>query len=163
MIPRTRAPRPAFMWCLIACAAFWTPAARAQAVSYLLSLGSEFRTGCFVAPCVCPQIQDAMTGSMVLVRQPPEPQFAHYQVVGIDWVVQFPEGFVSIVGSGSFRVGGAPVLQQQMTLDVSIGGAPVVHLDSGLVPGGDNFPRLDVPVSLYGAVACIDTVLLVRG
>ena len=162
MIPRTRAAaaRPAIMCILIACLA--TPAV-AQITPYELSPGAEFRTGCFTTPCVCGPLQDAVTGAFSLVRQASDPQFAHYDVIGVDWVAQFPTGFVRISGSGSYRVGGTASIQQQLTLDLSVGGAPVRHFDSGLIPGGGNFPRLDATVSLYGLIACIDTALIVRG
>jgi hypothetical protein len=131
-------------------------------VGYSLSPGAEFRTGCFEIPCVCAPVQNALTGEFALLRQPSDAQFAHYDVIAVHWVVQFPQGFVPITGSGSYRVGGTGPLQQQLTLDLSVGGAPVRHFDSGLVPGGTDFPRLEVPVSLHGQTACVDTVLLVR-
>ena len=162
MIPRTRAAavRLAMLCALWACPV--VPAA-AQTVGYSLSAGAEFRTGCFVNPCVCAPVQDAMTGTFGMLRQPSDPLYAHYDVVGVNWLVQFPTGFVPITGSGTYRVGGTGTVQQQLTLDLSVGGAPVKRFDSGLVPGGGDFPRLDVAVTLHGMVACIDTLLRVRG
>jgi hypothetical protein len=161
MIPRTRAATARLA---VLCALIAAPAvpARAQTVAYTLSTGAELRTGCFVPPCVCGPIQMPMTGSMALVRKAPDAQFAHYDVVGVSWVVQYPAGFVTVTGSGSYRVGGSGTVQQQLVLDLSLGGAPIKHFDSGLVPGGSDFPRLDVAVSLYAQTPCIDTLLRVR-
>ena len=168
MIPRTRAAlaRLAIMCCLCACASAcggYATTAGAQTTAYTLSPGAEFKTGCFTPPCICPPIQLPMTGTFALVRQASDPQFARFDVVSVNWQVQISEGTVSIVGSGSYRVGGAGTVQQQLTLDVSVGGGPIKHFDSGLVAGGGDFPRLDVDVSLHGGTPCIDTVLRVRG
>ena len=159
MIPRTKAAaaRLACAWALIAL--FPAAPAGAQAVGYALSTGSAFQTGCFTPPCTCGPVQNAMTGSFALVRQAPTPPFARYDIVGAHWVVQFPVGPVSITGSGTYRVGGTGVVQQQLSLDLVIGSGPVRHFDSGLVPGGANFPRIEADISLYGGLACADTVL----
>jgi hypothetical protein len=163
MIPRTGADaaRPAIL-CALAVASFLAAPAPAQDSGYSLSPGSEYRTGCFAPPCTCAPIQLAMTGSMALVRTAPTPKFANYDVVGVHWVVQFPEDLVDITGSGTYRVGGTGTLQQQLVLDLSVGGGPIRHFDSGLVPGGADFPRLNVDVSLRGQTPCIDTLLRVR-
>jgi hypothetical protein len=162
MIPRTRAAaaRLAFAWALFA-----TPAAAAgtQAVSYTQSPGAEFRVGCFdVAPCACPSIQNPMSGTFGLIRQPNVPPFARYDVVGAYWEVDFPNGPVTIFGSGTYRVGGTGTLQQQLTLDLVVGNSQVLHFDSGLVPGGGDFPRINADISLHGELACADTLLRVR-
>jgi flagellar hook capping protein FlgD len=149
---------------LLACAllAWGAAPACAQAVAYTLSPGAEFRTGCFTVPCVCAPVQNAMTGTFALVRQPADAQFAHFDVVVVNWVVQFPQGDVPITGSGTYRVGGAGIVQQQLSLDLKVGSGVVKHFDSGLVAGGGDFPRLDVEISLHGKTPCVDTVLLVR-
>ncbi|HXS82771.1 MAG TPA: FlgD immunoglobulin-like domain containing protein [Methylomirabilota bacterium] len=166
MIPRTRAAlvRLAIMSCVNACALAFALAAPAgaQTVAYTLSAGAEFRTGCFAPPCTCGPIQLPMTGSFALVRKAPDLGFARYDVVSVLWQVQISDKTVFAVGSGTFRVGGTGTMQQQLTLDLSFGGGPVRHFDSGLVAGGGGFPRLDVDVSLHGQLACADTVLRVR-
>ena len=161
MIPRTSAvaARLALAWALVACPA---PPAVAQAIGYSLSLGSEFRTGCLDPPCPCGPVQNSMTGTFALVRQPPTPPFTTYDVVGLHWVTQFPVGVVTITGTGTYRVGVSGIAKQQLSLDLVIGGGPVRHFDSGLIPGGADFPRIEVDVSLYGEKACVDTILRVR-
>jgi hypothetical protein len=161
MIPRTTtaAARLAFAWALIAVRA---EPAGAQAIGYSLSPGSEFRTGCFEPPCACGPVQNPMTGTFALIRRPSTPPFANYDVVGVHWVVQFLVGVVTITGAGSYRVGGSGVAQQQLSLDLVVGGGPVRHFDSGLVAGGANFPRIEADISLYGGIGCGDTTLIVR-
>ena len=161
MIPRTTAAaaRLAFALGLIA---FRAEPAGAQAIGYSLSPGSEFRTGCFEPPCACGPVQNPMTGTFALIRRPSTPPFANYDVVGVHWLVQFPVGVVTITGAGSYRVGGSGVAQQQLSLDLVVGGGPVRHFDSGLVAGGANFPRIEADISLYGGIACADTTLIVR-
>jgi len=161
MIPRTTAAaaRLAFALGLIACRA---EPAGAQTIGYSLSPGSEFRTGCFEPPCACGPVQNPMTGTFALIRRPSTPPFANYDVVGVHWVVQFLVGVVTITGAGSYRVGGSGVVQQQLSLDLVVGGGPVRHFDSGLVAGGSDFPRIEADISIYGGIGCGDTTLIVR-
>lgn len=134
---------------------------RAQSAPYQLSPGADFEWGCF-GNCGCGFAQAGMTGGFWLQHRPPAASFARYDLVDVAFVVQLPHSSLSITGSGTYRVGGSSAVQQQMTLDVSFGGGPVRHLDSGLVPGGGDFPRLDVALFLHGAGACTDTMLRVR-
>jgi len=164
MIPRTRAAaaRLALAWALAITLSPAAPAG-AQAVGYSLSPGAQFGTGCFDPPCPCGNVQNAMTGTFALVRKTPTPPFARYDVVGVHWVVQYLVGTLTLTGSGTYRVGGTGTVQQQLTLDLVVGSGPVRHFDSGLVPGGRDFPRIEADVSLHGELACADTVLQVRG
>jgi len=162
MIPRTRAAA-ARLACALALLAFPVSQAGAQAVGYSLSPGSEFRTGCFDLPCTCGPVQNAMTGSFGLVRQAPIPPFKLYDVVGVHWVVEFPQGLsVTITGTGTYRVGGTGTVQQQLSLDLVVGTGGALHFDSGLVPGGVDFPRIEADITLHGGIACADTMLRVR-
>lgn len=51
-------------------------------------------------------------------------------------------------------------MQQQLELDLMVGDDGVLHFDSGLVPGGGQFPHINVPVSLHGQ-RCFDIVFVV--
>jgi hypothetical protein len=66
---------------------------------------------------------------------------------------------VTIVGSGTYRVGGEVAVQHQMVLALSVGGGAKQHFDSGLISGGGTFPDIDIKLSIHGQQACIDTVL----
>ncbi len=67
----------------------------------------------------------------------------------------------SITGSGTYRVGGEFAVEQQLALDLAIGGDPPRHFDSGLVPGGGEFPKIATTISLHSQT-CFDTVIDVR-
>jgi hypothetical protein len=162
MIPRTKAAA-ARLACALVLLAFPGSRAGAQPVGYSLSPGSEFRTGCFDLPCACGPVQNAMTGSFGLIRQTPAPPYVRYDVVGVNWEVDYPNvGIVTITGSGTYRVGGTGAIQQQLSLDLVVGSGRALHFDSGLVPGGTDFPRIEADISLYGELACADTLLRVR-
>jgi hypothetical protein len=148
--------------CWAALAAIVTASlARAQSHPYELSQGADFEWGCF-GNCGCGAAQAGMTGGFWLQHRPPAASFTRYDVRDLALLVQLPYSWLSITGSGTYRVGGTSTIQQQLTLDVSFGGGPLRHLDSGLVPGGGDFPRLDVALFLHGAGACTDTMLRVR-
>jgi len=132
-----------------------------QTVPYELGSGALFGWGCF-GPCACPQIDVPLSGRFVLVSRPPDPLFSHYDVVDVNWVYHLPEGDVSVTGSGTYKVGGEFAVQHQMTLDLSVGGKPAKHFDSGLVLGGGDFPRIATIVSLHDMQMCLDTVIQVR-
>src|SRR5262249_47908326 len=101
MIPRTSATSACLAF-LLTLGLGLPSTARAQAVSYVLSVGSEFDTGCFTPDCTCAQVQNAMSGTLVLVRQAPDAQYAHYFISGLSWRVQFLNGFVPISGTGTY-------------------------------------------------------------
>jgi len=48
-------------------------------------------------------------------------------------------------------------LQQQLSLDLQVGGDKVQHFDSGLVTGPAPFPEIKATISVNGQV-CFDTV-----
>jgi hypothetical protein len=128
---------------------------------YLLKPGSSFETGCF-ALCLCPILTQPMQGTFTIRRREVGPLFTDYDVLDVHWTVPDANQNVVIVGSGSYRVGGEVGVQQQMTLDLSVGGGPIQHFDSGLILGGGTFPEIDIRVSLHQDQACRDTVLAVR-
>lgn len=130
----------------------------APSVLYVLKTESSFQTGCF-GPCLCPVLMRPMQGTFHLQETSIDPLFTNYDVLDVRWAV--PDSSVAITGSGTYRVGGEFAVQQQMVLDLSVGGGPVQHFDSGLVPGGGTFPAIDVRVSLHQEQACLDTVLQV--
>jgi len=45
-----------------------------------------------------------------------------------------------------------------LSLLLAVGDEAFTHFDSGLVPGGGNFPRIDSRLSVTGAI-CFDTVI----
>jgi hypothetical protein len=63
-----------------------------------------------------------------------------------------------ITGSGTYKRGGQVAVQQQMTLDLVVDGTPQQTFDSGLVTGGETFPKINITISVNGMV-CFDTVI----
>src|SRR5258708_4061934 len=89
------------------------------------------------APCAATASVSSPTfGSFSLVHTGRDPLFDYYAVV--NYIASFNNGpgAVSIVGSGQYKIGGEFALTQELTLDLSIWGAPPVHFDSGLKPAG---------------------------
>jgi flagellar hook capping protein FlgD len=125
---------------------------------YFLKAGSTFDTGCF-GPCLCPIIEQPMQGTFQLLKSGVDPLFTHYDVKDVRWTLPNTPQNVAIVGSGTYKVGGEFAVQHQMVLDLSVGGGPAQHFDSGLILGGGTFPDIDIRLSLHGQQACIDTVL----
>jgi len=125
---------------------------------YLLKTGSSFATGCF-GPCLCPVLEQPMQGTFTLKRASVDPLFTYYDVLDVRWTLPNAPQSVPIVGSGTYRVGGEVAVEQQMILDLSVGGGAKQRFDSGLISGGGTFPAIDIKLSLHGQQACIDTVL----
>ena len=128
---------------------------------YVLEDGSVFEYGCF-GPCACPVATFPLKGAFELKHSDFDGLFDNYEVSNIKWVIQRPGGELRISGSGKYRVGGEFAVLQQLSLELMVGGEPAQAFDSGVVPGGGGFPRIDIEVSVHGTLACFDTVIRVR-
>jgi hypothetical protein len=128
---------------------------------YKLEPTSSFETGCF-GPCECPIFTQPLRGTFTLQRVGFDPLFTNYKVSNVQWIVSAATSDLTIRGSGTYRVGGEFAVQQQLSLDLSVGGKDLQHFDSGLVLGGGEFPRIDIDISLHQNSACIDTVIHVE-
>jgi len=143
-----------FAWLFVA-----TPSLAAPSVPYSLTQGSENEIGCF-GPCECPVfMRGPLKGTFLLTPMGSDGTFRRYDVTNVDWVVQAGRGDISITGRGEYRVGSASPPQQQMVLDLNVGGTSQ-HFDSGLV-GGVDFPRINISVATHGFF-CWDSVFVVR-
>ena len=142
---------------------FWTGGGAAQPdpsgiQQYKLQPGSDFETGCF-GPCLCPDLLSQLQGTFSLQRVGFDPLFTYYRVSGVRWTVARATSNLTILGSGTYKVGGEFAVQHQMSLDLSVDGNAPQHFDSGLVLGGGEFPQILIKVSLHQNLACIDTVM----
>ncbi len=120
-------------------------------VLYTLTPGTTFQEGCF-GPCLCPVgIPNEVTGTFMLVPEGSDQSIASYHLDKISWIVIGfnGEAFHEITGQGTYRLGGVPIMHQ-LILDISINGAEPVHLDSGLISGGADFPAISINVA-HGA------------
>lgn len=155
---------PAFISIVVvAFTAVGNPNAAAQTASsdvltYKLEKTSRFETGCF-SMCECPIVTHPIQGTFHLRQTGFDPLFTYYEISDVSWVVSNPNTYLTLRGSGTYRVGGEFALQHQLTLDLSIEGEPSRHFDSGLLLGGGEFPRILIDVSLHQDTACVDTVI----
>ena len=130
---------------------------------YVLGKGSTFSFGCF-PPCLCPVFEtDAIHGVFRLTKLPNTngSPFTDYAVTDVLWWVKKLGEVVPVTGSGTYEQGGEFAVEQRLALDLQVGGDAVQHFDSGLVPGGGEFPVIDATISLHGGV-CFDTEFHVR-
>ncbi len=130
---------------------------------YHLVAGSTLQRGCFGA-CACvvgPKLPIGGTFALVpLVSNPPWNEFA---VINVRWrtLDSSTAGLFSgipVQGAGDYVFGGDVAQQQRMNLILKVDQDEPAHFDSGLVPGGGSFPRIDVRVSIAGA-SCFDTII----
>lgn len=129
-----------------------------QPVKYKLRKESTFQRGCF-PPCECPMlVATRVRGTFDLTPAGFDGLFNLYDVSDAKWRAVFGGGDLLIAGSGLYRIGGEFALQNQLALDLQVGGDPVQRFDSGLVVGGSQFPRIDLSVSIHGEF-CFDTVI----
>ncbi len=147
----------------------WASTALAQGISdasadsptiYRLNPSSSLERGCF-PPCLCSiRLADGVRGTFVLTSTGFDGLFNTYAVTDVNWTATVGGDDVRITGSGTYRVGGEVAVQQQLALDLRVGDGPVQHFDSGLLPGGAQFPDIGLTVSLHGQV-CFDTAVTV--
>ena len=132
---------------IMAATVLLTGTARAG-VLYTLRPGTSFGQGC-VGPCMCPILMsDNVNGIFVLSKVQTDPLYTSYSISRIFWTVTDGDRDVihRITGKGSYKVGGEVAVTQQLILDLSIDGGEPQHLDSGLIPGGSDFPVISVSV-----------------
>ena len=124
---------------------------------YRLNQDSTFQQGCF-PPCLCPvMVNSAVKGTFVLTPTGFDGLFNTYAIGDVQWVVSNGGTDTLVTGKGSYKFGGEFALQQELSLDLQVGGASVEHFDSGLVPELTQFPDIKVTISTNGQV-CLDTV-----
>jgi hypothetical protein len=132
--------------------------AGASAVPYTLTPGAEYAKGCF-GPCLCPVAwSTSVTGTFDLTATAPDPLYQHFDISNVNLIAMIGDEDVTIVGSGTYKVGGRVALLQRMELDLSISGDAIQHFDSGWTPVTVPFPALDVETSMNGLV-CFDTLV----
>jgi hypothetical protein len=146
----------------IAILALSVPSVQAQTdkpMQYKLEPASAFETGCFNM-CACPIITHPLKGTFTLEHTGFDPLFDYYNVSNVRWVVSDATTYFTIMGSGTYKIGGEFALQHQLTLDLSLDGGAPLRFDSGLVvTGGSSFPNIVIDIRRHAGSACIDTVI----
>jgi hypothetical protein len=61
-------------------------------------------------------------------------------------------------GFGTYTISGEFAAEQRLRLLLTVGKENATHFDSGRVPGGGNFPHIDIRISVSGAT-CFDTLI----
>jgi hypothetical protein len=116
--------------------------------------------------CLCPvAVVDDVSGTFRLTPaqvDPPDPWFQTFDVTDLSWTIMQGDTAIPVTGSGTYRVGGDFALTHQLVLDVTVGGQGVQRFDSGVVLGGDEFPSIDIVISLNGLAGCYDEWFEVR-
>jgi hypothetical protein len=127
---------------------------------YSLDASSRLERGS-VGPCEGAAFFSKLTGSFDLRALPPDPLYTRYAIEHVEFLASEVGHALRIIGSGTYRVGGAIEPTERMTLNLSVEGGPVQRFDSGDVHSGGDFPRITIPVRLHEASACTDTILTI--
>jgi hypothetical protein len=126
-------------------------------VAYELNKGSSFQQGCF-PPCLCPvMIRAPVSGTFLLIPTGFDGLFYTYAVTNVAWSVPFAGSNMVVTGNGSYKIGGEVALEQELSLELQLGGGKEEHFDSGLVGDVAPLPEIDVVISTNRQV-CFDTV-----
>src|SRR6266487_4969861 len=143
---------------LLGAVASSTPASAQTGTLYRLNQDSAFQQGCF-PPCLCPiMIAVPVEGTFVLTPTGFDGLFDIYAVTDVNWLVSIGGTNTTVTGSGTYKIGGEFALQQELSLDLQVGGGKAQHFNSGLVAGPAPFPEIKITISVNGQV-CFDTVL----
>ena len=128
------------------------------AVLYRLNSASNFEQGCF-PPCLCPvQLQLDLRGTFELKPVILTGTFDQYAVDEVNFVAGDSDPPLQITGAGKYTIFAEFAVLQRLELDLSVGGQPPQHFDSGWVSGGNGFPDISIVISING-MFCHDTVL----
>ena len=116
-----------------------------------------------LGPCLCPyhEFTGPFTGRLLLTFQGTDPQgFDHYAVTALEGNVQLAFQSLPVSGAGTYRIGGAPGLVHQLTLELVVGQDPRVVHDSGVVPADPQHPFPQIAALLETEVfGCRQNVL----
>jgi hypothetical protein len=139
-----------------------SPVPPAEIHPYQLLRDSTFQRGCFGAcDCLLREPQPVV-GTFALVDLQENPLFSEFAVVNVRWrtasTLDLTTKTVPIRGFGTYLYGGEFALVERLSLDLEVDGEPLTHYDSGLVPAGAAFPRIDTSVSIDNLV-CYDTLI----
>jgi len=139
-----------------------SPVPRSEIHPYQLLRDSSFQRGCF-GLCDCLLLEpQPVVGTFALVELQENPLFTEFAVVNVRWktasTLDSTTRAVPIRGFGMYRYGGEVALVERLSLDLEVDGEPLTHYDSGLVPVGAAFPRIDTDISIDNLV-CYDTLI----
>ncbi len=134
---------------------------------YRLLSGSTFQRTC-VGACDCaPGPLQPIFGRFALVPLESTPPWTEFAVIEVHWRVYTSSlitssDFIPVRGMGRYRFGGDSTKQHELSLMLKVDGGDPARYDSGIVSGGDVFPRIDIRISILGAT-CHDTIIDLHG
>lgn len=126
---------------------------------YRLTRDAEFTRGCY-DPCDCLIFTTPdFRGMFRLVRLETDSAHPAFAVEGVRMLARFQDERFFLSGRGVYQLGASGDERlNAMTLRLSLSGEPVETFESGVVPIGAEFPRIDITLSMNEMV-CFDTVL----
>ncbi|HEV2208776.1 MAG TPA: hypothetical protein VG167_08360 [Verrucomicrobiae bacterium] len=158
---RSIATKAAFLAWILCEAVAPSTSSQAQTLLYRLNTDSTFQQGCF-PPCLCPvMISAPVTGTFLLTPTGSNGLFSTYAVRQVNWGVTINGTSTVVTGSGTYKIGGEFALQQELSLELQVGGTNLERFDSGLVGVSAPFPEIMVAISTNGQY-CVDTVFTVK-
>jgi len=119
---------------------------------------SRFEIGC-QAPCECPIWDVLVSGSFTLAPAGVDPLYAYYDLTNIDWKLDTGSSPLHVTGTGRYQVGGEVAVMHRLTLDLVVGTHPPQHFDSGLVPGGGEWPEIRIEAAVH-QFTCFDSIAI---
>ncbi len=119
---------------------------------------SRFEVGC-QAPCECPIWDVRLSGSFALTVAGVDPLYAYYDLTNIDWKLDTGSSPLHVTGTGHYQVGGEVAVMHRLTLDLVVGAHAPQHFDSGLVPGGGEWPEIRIEAAVH-QFTCFDSIAI---
>lgn len=127
--------------------------------SYQLgTLNSRFEIGC-QEPCACPIWDVPLSGGFTLTAAGVDPLYAYYDLTNIDWKLDTGSSPLHVTGTGHYQVGGEVAVMHRLTLDLVVGSHAPQHFDSGLVPGGGEWPGIRIDAAVH-EFTCFDSIAM---
>lgn len=133
------------------------------------TISGDFSEGCF-GMCLCIIMHfGELEGSFRLVEYElhsvaPDP-VQQYQLIDVDLsIVSGTIGLRHYTGIGTYTIVNGIIVTHQLTLDLVDDKGAELHLDSGMIPGGEQFPDISVPIQhvlspdCYGSWYDVDAV-----
>ena len=124
---------------------------KAQTITYDLVHHSNFDQEWCLAPCLCPGWRQfgPMVGSFDLTYLRSDQHFDYYHIDRLHLQADVGHSVFSIVGSGSYTIGGGATLQDRMQLTASVDGEGPYHFDSGFLNVAAAFPDISVVTTAH--------------
>jgi hypothetical protein len=113
-------------------------------ITYALLDGSTLTDDCPV--CGRPTIIVPVKGTFVLALREQNPLFTTYDMLELGFSPLSGAPEYEVTGTGTYEIGGEVALVQRMSLKVQIGQVSGIDLESGDVPPGQPWPKIEIDV-----------------